>query len=200
MESLIFFDDQTPGIKRRGFTKLPTITHITCRPSKSQLDSGIINFPPARVCDIDTQGSRKICYPPFLEILNFCFEQHFSRIHLDGPGPMGLTALAVARILKVSVTGTYQNLLPEFSATLIEDELTEDLFWKYIQWFYNLLDRIYVYTSSDREILMQKGVSAEKIVILTPDSIAQRTASTERVSPSEADRIFQTSRKVRGAA
>jgi hypothetical protein len=113
---------------------------------------------------------------------------------------MGLTALAVARILKITITGTYQNRFPELSECLLEDELTEDLFWKYLQWFYNLLDRIYVYKTSDRELLTQKGISAEKIVVLHSGSMPRETISAGRVSRVDTEGAFHRSGKVRGAA
>jgi hypothetical protein len=48
-------------------------------------------------------------------MLDYCCEQEFSQIHTATPGPIGLAALAVAKILKLPLTGTYHTSIPQYA-------------------------------------------------------------------------------------
>ena len=81
------------------------------------------------------------------------------------PGPLGLTALVIARILNLPLWGTYHTALPQYTLYLTEDGLMVDLMWKYIIWFYNQLDAVFVPSRSTGEELAQKGVDIHKVKV-----------------------------------
>jgi glycosyltransferase involved in cell wall biosynthesis len=105
----------------------------------------------------------KLFYPPFLEMLNFCYENNFTHIHSATPGPIGIAALAIARILKLPINGTYHTALPQYARYLTDDNTMEDLMWKFILWYYDQMDLIFVPSKSTGDELKNKGIASKKI-------------------------------------
>jgi glycosyltransferase involved in cell wall biosynthesis len=110
-------------------------------------------------------------------MLNYCYQENFSHIHASTPGPMGLAALGIARILKLPVFGTYHTALPQYAWYLTKDSSVEQFMWKYILWFYEQLDMINVPSQSTAAELIAKGIKKEKILI-TPQWV-----DTEKFHP-----------------
>ena len=96
---------------------------------------------------------QKLFHPPVLEILNYCYENNFTHIKAATPGPMGLAALGVARMLRLPLWGTYHTALPQYAQYLTGDTAMEELMWKYIVWFYNQMDLVFVPSGSTAEEL-----------------------------------------------
>jgi glycosyltransferase involved in cell wall biosynthesis len=108
---------------------------------------------------------QKLFHPPFLEILDYCSGRNFTHIMAATPGPLGLTAMAIARILKLPLWGTYHTALPQYAQYLTEDLMIVQFMWKYIVWFYNQMDLIFVPSRSTAEELQERGVNGEKLRI-----------------------------------
>jgi glycosyltransferase involved in cell wall biosynthesis len=102
-------------------------------------------------------------YPPLLQMLDYCYQQHFTHIHAATPGPIGLAALAIARILKLPIYGTYHTALPQYVNQLTDDPAMGDIMWKYSIWYYNQMDAVYVPSRSTGEELASKGIPKAKI-------------------------------------
>jgi len=139
------------------------LTVITCDPESRPADAGIRNFAPIGIYEIPEYPDQKIYYPPILEMLNFCHEEGFTRIHSATPGPIGLAALAVAHILKLPITSTYHTAFPQYAQHLTGDTWIEELTWKYMLWYYDQMDLIYVSSQSSADELINKGINPEKI-------------------------------------
>jgi glycosyltransferase involved in cell wall biosynthesis len=117
-------------------------------------------------------------------MLNFCYEKGFTHLHSATPGPIGLAALAISHILKLPIIGTYHTSLPQYAGYLTNDSAIEDLMWKYMIWYYDQMDLVYVASNSTVEELVGKGLSPEKIRIFP------RGVDTERFHPSKRDLQF----------
>jgi glycosyltransferase involved in cell wall biosynthesis len=139
------------------------LTVITCDAEDHPSQEGIKKFKPIGVYELPEYEELKIFYPPFLEMLNYCYEQDFTQIHSATPGPIGLAALAIARILKLPMSGTYHTALPQYVQCLTEDEVVENVAWKYTLWYYDQMDVIYAPSQSTRNELIEKGIRPEKI-------------------------------------
>jgi len=74
-----------------------------------------------------------------------------------------LAALAIARILKLPIYGTYHTALPQYAQILTGDTSIEELMWKYVIWYYDQMDIIFAPSQSTADELIQKGIAAEKI-------------------------------------
>lgn len=138
-------------------------TLITCHPSKLAEQPGIRNFKPIGTYELPEYAEQKIFYPPLLEMLAYCYEVEIDSIHSATPGPVGLAALAIAKILKVPISGTYHTAIPQYAQILTGDAAIEELSWKYVLWYYDQLDVIYAPSESTRQELVTKGLNPAKI-------------------------------------
>jgi len=157
------------------------LTVVTCDAENRPHVDGVRNFEPIGVFEFLEYPEQKLFLTPFLEMLNFCYENGFTQIHTATPGPLGLAALAIGRIMKVPVSGTYHTAVPEYARKLTGDGGVESLAWKYIVWFYEQLDLILVPSASTRDDLTAKGVSPGKIRLFP------RGVDTGRFHPSKRD-------------
>jgi len=142
------------------------LTMITCDEKDRADDQGIAHFKPIGVYDMPAYNGLKLFYPPFLEMLDFCHRSGFTHIHSATPGPIGLAALAISRILKLPIIGTYHTAFPQYAQYLTGDAMIEDLTWKYTLWYYNQLDWIYVSSKNSKQELTEKGIRADKIRVI----------------------------------
>ena len=138
-------------------------TVISCSPEEHGSDEAVKNFKPIGVYEISVYPEQKLFYPPFLEMLDYCYTNKFTDIHSATPGPLGLAALAIARILRLPIAGTYHTALPQYAHYLTEDPSIAELMWKYVLWYYDQMDRIYVPSKNSATELAQKGMSADRI-------------------------------------
>ena len=145
---------------------------------------------PLRIYDLPEYPQQKIFYPPLLEMLVYCYEHHIDQIHTATPGPVGLAALAISKILKIPISGTYHTAIPQYAQILTEDAGIEDLTWKFVLWYYDQLDVIYAPSQSTKNELIEKGINAEKIVVYP------RGIDVERFHPSRRNGIFKSRYKL----
>ena len=159
------------------------ITVITCE-EKGEGTENVKNFVPIGVHSLPEYPEQRLFYPPFLEMLRFCYERRFTHLHSATPGPIGLAALAISHILNLPIVGTYHTSLPQYAGCLTDDVAIEELMWKYVLWYYNQMDLVYVPSKSTGDELIRKGVSADKITLFP------RGVDAERFHPSKRDLQF----------
>ncbi len=140
-------------------------TLITCDTKKRPVQPGIKNFSPIGVVHLPEYREQKLFHPPFLEIIDYCYLRNFTHIMAATPGPLGLAAMAVARTLKLPLWGTYHTALPQYAQYLTDDPTIVELLWKYLVWFYNQMDLIFVPSLSTAGELQQRGVNGDKMRI-----------------------------------
>jgi glycosyltransferase involved in cell wall biosynthesis len=156
------------------------LTVITCDSETRPPMKGQMNFNPIGVYGFPEYPEQKMFLPPFLEILNYCYEQRFTQIHVATPGPMGLAALAVARIMKIPLSGTYHTAIPQYAHILTGDYAIEELVWKYTTWFYDQLNLILVPSASTERELIGKGIDPKKICLFPRGVDAARFHPSKR--------------------
>lgn len=157
------------------------LTVITCDGEARPSAEGVMNFEPIGVFELPEYPEQKLNPPPFLEMLHYCYENQFTQIHTATPGPLGLAALAIGKIMKVPVSGTYHTAVPQYAQRLTGDGGIEALVWKYILWFYEQLDFILVPSKSTGDELIGKGIEPEKIRLFP------RGVDTRLFNPSKRD-------------
>jgi glycosyltransferase involved in cell wall biosynthesis len=158
---------------------------ITCHPTENGKRQNVINFQPISVYQLPEYPELKIFFPPLIEMLQYCYEKEFNHIHTATPGPIGLAALAIAKILKLPISGTYHTAIPQYAQILTADSLIEDMTWKYTLWYYDQLDVIYAPSKSTRDELVTKGIRSEKI------KVYPRGIDTQRFHPSKGNGILK---------
>ena len=156
---------------------------ITCG-AESETTPGLINFSHIGTFEMPEYPSLTLYYPPLLKMLDYCYEQNFTIIHSATPGPLGLAALAIARILKLPFYGTYHTALPQYVSQLTEDFALEEAMWRYVVWYYNQMDRVYVPSYATGNELIEKGIDKKKIVFYA------RGIDTEHFHPSKRNGFF----------
>jgi hypothetical protein len=105
----------------------------------------------------------RLVYPPLLDMLDGSFRHGIGRVHLAGSGPTGLAGLFIARFLRLPLTATYSDAIPRCARTATHDPFIEELGWKYLVWFYQQVDTVYVPFRSLAHRLTERGLPAEKI-------------------------------------
>lgn len=163
---------------------------ITCDPEDRTGIKGVQNFKPIGVYQMPEYSEQKIFYPPFLEMLEYCYTQNFSCIHSATPGPVGLAALAISRLMNIPIYGTYHTAFPQYAQYLTGDKAIEDLTWKYTLWYYSQMDFIYVPSQSTGDELIEKGISRDKIKLFP------RGINIERFHPGKRNGIFKDRYKI----
>ncbi len=139
------------------------LTVITCHPVRNWDSPRVRNFKPIGEYDLPEYPELKLLYPPVLEMLSWIYENEFTHIHVATPGPVGLTGLLIARILKLPIAGTYHTALPQYTGQLTGDHAMEELMWRFMIWFYNEMDQVYAPSQAFSDELAEKGVQRHKL-------------------------------------
>ena len=163
---------------------------ITCSPEGSKKDGvwehpNVVNFAPIGTYTMPEYSELTLFYPPMLSMLRYAYEQDFTHIHSATPGPIGLVALAISKILQLPIHATYHTAFPQYVSMLTEDAALEEAVWKYMIWYYNQMDRVYVPSKSTGEELVERGIPKEKVVFY------HRGIDTERFHPSYRNGFFK---------
>ncbi len=146
-------------------TQKPYIV-ITCAPEGLTEEENVHRFTPVGEYAIPDYPDQRLWFPPFLEMLNYCYEQNFTHIHVSTPGPVGLAALAIARILRLPIYCTYYTSFPAYMHYAVADSYVEELLWNALFWIYSQMDRIYVPSKAALATLKQRGLPKEKLHLL----------------------------------
>ncbi len=136
---------------------------LTCDENGHKSSDRVKNFFPIGVYELSVYPEQKLFFPPFLEMVSYCYQREFNQIHAATPGPLGLSALAISRILKIPFVGTYHTALPQYAQHLTEDPSVSDIMWSYLVWFYDQMDAIFVPSKATARELTDHGISASKI-------------------------------------
>ncbi|GAB4247037.1 MAG: glycosyltransferase [Candidatus Methylacidiphilales bacterium] len=174
--------------KKRG-AGLVTVT------SRSQItitDIPIKNFIPVGEFELPEYELQKLSFPPFLEIVDYLEKERFTECIISTPGPIGLCALAAAKILGLRTVGIYHTDFPQYVRILTEDDFLETVAWKFMHWFYAQLDLVYVNSNFYRQCWIERGIAPDKLEILP------RGLDTELFHPKRRDPNFWPKRGADG--
>lgn len=152
---------------------------VTCSCGGGGEMPGVRQFEPIGSCELPEYPGQTFHYPPFLEMLEHVYEQGFTHLHSATPGPIGLAALGISRILKLPIYGTYHTAFPQYAKVLTGDDAMEELMWRYMLWYYNQMDKVFVPSKATGDELAAKGVPAGKITLFT------RGVDIERFHPAK---------------
>lgn len=162
------------------------LTIITCKPENRYMQErpNVKNFDPIGVFELPEYPEIKLFYPPFLEMLDFCFDQKITHIHTATPGPIGMAALSVSRLLQLPIYGTYHTSLPQYTGYLTGDYALEAVMWRYMVWYYNQLNTVFTPSQSTSRELQAKGVHPEKL------KVYPRGVDIKRFNPGKRNGFF----------
>jgi glycosyltransferase involved in cell wall biosynthesis len=166
------------------------LTVVTCLDQAMEAGPYLRNFLPVGSFGVPEYESQRLLFPPFLEVIEYLERERFGQIIISTPGPLGLAGLAAARLLGVPMTGIYHTDFPKYVRMMTHDESLEQLTWRYMHWFYDQMETIYVPSECYLRHLADNGFDRQKLRVLT------RGVDPARFSPKHRDEDFWPSRGV----
>jgi glycosyltransferase involved in cell wall biosynthesis len=160
------------------------LTVVTSRNGINITDIPIKNFKPIGEFELPEYELQKLSFPPILRMLDYIQREGFTEIIISTPGPIGLTALAAAKMLNLQTSGIYHTDFPQYVRILTEDSFLESVAWHYMHWFYGQLDSVFVNSEEYRRSWIARGFAPEKLKILP------RGLDTTLFSPEHRDPKF----------
>src|SRR6266568_5918426 len=144
----------------------------------------IKNFRPIGEFELPEYELQKLSFPPILRMLDYIQREGLTEIIISTPGPIGLTALAAAKMLNLQTSGIYHTDFPQYIRILTDDSFLESVAWNYMHWFYGQLDSVFVNSEEYRRSWIARGFPPEKLKILP------RGLDTTLFSPEHRDPTF----------
>ncbi len=141
------------------------INVITSSPTVPNFEGDMTNFKPVFNFKLPEYEMMSLSLPPFLDVLGHCERRQFTRLIISTPGPVGVAALMVARVLSLPTAGIYHTDLPNYVKILTGDKSLLKLTWSYVKWFYGQLDTVYVLSEYYRDMLREHGLKHPDIRI-----------------------------------
>ena len=123
----------------------------------------IQHFKPVGQFRLPENDTITLAFPPFLDILDYCDREQFSELIISTPGLAGLAALLAGRLLNIRMVGIYHTDLPQYIRYYTEDDVMETASWKYLRWFYEQMDVIYVPSRYYRQQLREREFDSTKL-------------------------------------
>jgi len=160
------------------------LTVVTSRSEIHITDIPIKNFKPIGEFELPEYELQKLSFPPILRMLDYIQREGFTEIIISTPGPIGLTALAAAKMLNLQTSGIYHTDFPQYIRILTDDSFLESVAWHYMHWFYGQLDSVFVNSEEYRRSWIARGFAPEKLKILP------RGLDTTLFSPEHRDPAF----------
>ena len=160
------------------------LTVVTSRSEIKITDIPIKNFKPIGEFELPEYELQKLSFPPILRMLDYIQREGFTEIIISTPGPIGLTALAAAKMLNLQTSGIYHTDFPQYIRILTDDSFLESVAWNYMHWFYGQLDSVFVNSEEYRRSWIARGFAPEKLKILP------RGLDTTLFSPEHRDPAF----------
>jgi glycosyltransferase involved in cell wall biosynthesis len=158
------------------------LTVVTSRSEIRITDIPIRNFKPIGEFELPEYELQKLSFPPVLRMLDYIQREGFTEIIISTPGPIGLTALAAAKMLNLQTSGIYHTDFPQYIRILTDDSFLESVAWRYMHWFYGQLDSVFVNSEEYRRSWIARGFAPEKLKIL-PRGLDTAMFSPERRDP-----------------
>lgn len=162
--------------------KMTVLTCLDAAPDAPGID--LCNFRPVGTFELPEYQGQALSFPPFLEVIEYLERQRMDEVIISTPGPLGLNALAAARLLNLRTVGIYHTDFPLLVRYLTEDESLVALTWKYMLWFYDQMDVIYAPSEYYRKHLAQNGFDPAKLRVMV------RGVDLEQFSPEKRDEQF----------
>ncbi len=167
------------------------LTVVVSRSEIEEMGIPLKNFPPVGEFELPEYELQRLSFPPVLAIVDWIARENFGEIIISTPGPVGLVALAAAKVLGLRVSGIYHTDFPQYVRILTDDSFMETLTWNYMHWFYSQLDVVWVNSEDYRKSWAARGIPAEKLRTLP------RGLDIETFRPTRRDANFWRSRGLR---
>ncbi len=138
---------------------------ITCQNRPLSFPGWVVNFSPLLEFPIPGYHVKLLSVPPFLEMLRFIDENDFGMLYISTPGPLGVAALAIGKLLGIPTIAVYHTDFPRHINQIVQDARIGEFAVSVMSWFYGSVDRILVPSRFYIDDLVSMGVPEEKMTI-----------------------------------
>ncbi len=141
---------------------------LTCG-GEGQDTPGHRDLPAVTRLPVPAYGDRgwRLGVPSIIDLLEVVEASGARVVHAATPGPMGLSALVVARTLGIPFVASYHTELARYALDLTGDRLAAELTDRAVRWFYGQAERVYVPTRATGEGLIANGIDPARIFTFT---------------------------------
>ncbi len=167
------------------------LTVVVSSPEIGDMGIPLKNFPPVGEFELPEYELQRLSFPPVLEMAEWLASRNVGEVIISTPGPVGLAALAAAKVLGVRTAGIYHTDFPQYVRILTDDSFMETLTWSFMHWFYRQLDVVWVNSEDYRKEWIERGIPEEQLKILP------RGLDLELFQPERRDAEFWRSRGLR---
>ena len=150
------------------FQKHIDCTIVTSLPEKEMADvsvPNVLNLPLIYEYRASFFKTYTLRFASLLQSLQKIYAHYPDEILVSTPGPIGLTGLLCARLLRIPCRGIYHTDFSEYARKIINDEVIARVVKEYIRWFYSLCSTIYVPTDEYLSILENRGYARSKMKV-----------------------------------
>lgn len=138
---------------------------LACQDRAVSFPGWVVNFKPIKEFAIPNYPSKKLSVPPFLEMLRFFEENDFEMAYISTPGPLGMIALGVAKLLGIPTISIYHTDFPRHTNEIIEDSRMAEMISSATGWFYSLSETVMVPSRFYMDDLELLGVDRARMEI-----------------------------------
>jgi glycosyltransferase involved in cell wall biosynthesis len=125
----------------------------------------LINFKPEFSFKLPEYREISINFPNFFELFHYIEKNHFDIIYSPTPGPMGIMAFVISKILNLPFICSYHTDFPEYVYRYTSEPSLRDLVIFLFRVFYNLSDKVLVPSFYYQRKLIEIGIEKEKIEV-----------------------------------
>ncbi len=151
------------GLARRRGTPLVVVT--SSHPPSLHGDEGfdVERFRPIFERPLPRYEELRLSVPPVVELIEWLEREAVGEVVISTPGPVGLAALAGARLLGLPTTALYHTDFPRYVEALGLGHALVERTRRYVGWFYRQFDRVLVSARSYRSELEAMRIDPERM-------------------------------------
>ena len=127
---------------------------------------GGMNFQASAARQLELNPDYPLVAPPILDVLDYLSEHDFTSIHVSTASGVGLAGLLAAKLLHLPVTGTFHTDLPRYAERLYPGSRADRYAWRYIAWFYGMLDDVFAPSRATARDLVAHGLDPRRVHVL----------------------------------
>ncbi|MGM0627240.1 MAG: glycosyltransferase [Candidatus Fermentibacterota bacterium] len=157
---------------------------LSCQSRPVSFPGWVVNFKPIKEFPIPDYSSKTLSIPPFLEMLRFVDENGIGMLYISTPGPVGLVALGIGKLLGIPCVGIHHTDFARHVNQIVQDARMGEIAGSYTGWFMGAMDRVLVPSGYYMDDLQQQGVPRERMRLFP------RGIDSGRFSPGHRDPDF----------
>ncbi|PIE52067.1 hypothetical protein CSA37_08410 [Candidatus Fermentibacteria bacterium] len=138
---------------------------LACQDRAVSFPGWVVNFKPIKEFSVPNYPSKKLSVPPFLEMLRFFDENDFEVAYISTPGPLGMIAMGITKLLGIPSISIYHTDYPRHTNEIIEDSRIADIISTATGWYYSLSEMIMVPSHFYMDDIEKLGVDRKKMRI-----------------------------------